>query len=113
MKKFFVILSIAASLSVPQTSHASEQCEITRLGAMMMFMTLTLAPTGTSFWLSVETGNCREEVLAIKEDAQQFAITGEVSPLLQTAFAGAKSVHPGMSNDEMAVRFIGLNLEAK
>jgi hypothetical protein len=111
MKKFLAIAGIVSVLSTPQVSQACIEDSVMYLG-LAMIGSITLAPTGSTF-TSAMLADCREEVLAIKEDAQQFTITGEASPLLQTAFAGAKSVQPEMSNEQMAARFIGLNLDEK
>jgi hypothetical protein len=119
MKKFLAIVSLVSVLSVPQYSQAAcgggyrgELGEAMMYIGFLMIGSITSAPTGTSMTLSL-LGDCREEALAVQEDAKQFAIGGEASPLLQTAFAGAKEAHPEMSNEEMAVHFINLNLSPK
>jgi hypothetical protein len=102
MKKLLVLSGIVASLVLPQTAKAGS-CEYGAFYAFAMIVTVTSAPTGTTM---LTTDSCREEVLAVREDAQQFQITGEETPLLKSIFKDAKAIQPEMSNEDFAANII-------
>lgn len=100
-----VVLAAMVSAAVPQKAKAENyNCDITATIGLIFIATITFAPTGTTVLLGLF--DCRDEVLALQEDAKQYKITGEASPYLASVIEGVMVKNPKTTPEEITTIII-------
>jgi hypothetical protein len=114
MKKMFVLSILALSLAAPsvKASECSEKEAYASILGLTLIASITLAPTGTSFIISMTHGcNNRELVLNLKEDAAEYMMGSSKTSLLDNAISTAQAQYPQMSEEEIVGRFATMQMQ--
>jgi hypothetical protein len=109
MKKFLLIFSLLSVASISKANNCSGGgSEICEIAPFLMIASITSAPTGTSMLIS--NGGFRDEVLAVQQDAINYKITGEASPLLKSAVQSVLDHGSVLSSEEIVNKIVAAKL---
>jgi hypothetical protein len=107
MKNIFAVLSLTLLLANPQSASAANYDQGACTWGFALLATITSAPTGTLniFWY------CRDEVLALQQDAIQYKITGQASPLLQSTIQSVREKDSSVNPEDIVNKIIEAKLK--
>lgn len=109
MKKFLLLLSVLSTVSVSHANNCSGGgSEICEIAPFLMIASITSAPSGTSMLIS--NGGFREEVLAVQQDAINYKITGDASPLLKSAVQSVLDQGSALSSEEIVNKIVAAKI---
>ena len=111
MKKLLIILSIFSAASVSRANNCSGGgSEICEIAPYLFIASITSAPTGTLMLISGDAF-FRDEVLAVQQEALNYKITGEASPLLRSAVQSVLDKGSDLSAEEIINKIVAAKLK--
>ncbi|MBO9665648.1 MAG: hypothetical protein J7501_02405 [Bdellovibrio sp.] len=109
MKKY--ILATVLTLGMTSTAFANKCGYSSDEGwiALLMLSSIVSAPTGMT--ILVSGGNCRDEILNLREDAFKYKMTGEMSEVLKANIESGKKAKPDLTEEQLVNKFMSMQVE--
>lgn len=110
MKNVKWALAAAISFGSLQGAKANSCNDDYTLVAVMMIGTVTLAPTGTTF-LTTGAIACRDRALILKEDATEYRMSGQMTPVLKSGIEAAQKHFSDLDEETIVSKLIDAKID--
>lgn len=107
IQKSFLALTALMGLWGGNAHARITDCYTGEVAAYIMILSVTSAPTGSTL-LTVNSFDCRDQILNVKEDAIGYMMTGQVSPILESAITEVKKMRPEMDEEDIISGFFNI-----